>query len=398
MPVAAAGRNSGLWKILVVSPDSTLASALARMLSEHLPYAAVTELREYPTHGALTEALAKLSINLCFVDVSTHRERALMLLDDLSSIDARLPIVGLHSTNDSDYILRTLRQGAIDGLFQPITSDHFLQVVERLAASHRGPTAAVGKLVCVMPAKGACGASTLACNLAVHWRKTSQPKLLLADLDPLTGTVGFQLKLKQTYSFMDALSRAGELDEDVWNGLVQQHSGFDVVPSPEQPVHGIDEGYEPGSLLEFVRSLYQVSVIDSSGAYGAFALGVARYADEILLVTTNELPALQATQRALAYLERNQVDSSRVKVIVNRYRPEIGLSCEVIETALHRPVFHQIPSDYESIQRALMEGKSVPTGNPVGRAMSDLAQRLAGTAPEAATKPKSRGLFSFLRR
>ena len=397
MSVAAAGRNSGLWKILVVSPDATLLAALSRLLAEHLPYASTIELREYPSYAVLADALPKHGINLCFVDVCSQREGALALLENLAALDARLPIVGLHASNDSDYILRTLRRGATDCLFQPLSAEHFLEVLERLSALHRGRAAKLGKLVSVVPAKGACGASTLACNLAVFWHRAGAGRLLLADLDPFTGTVSFQFKVKQTYSFMDALSRSDALDEDVWKGLVQQHAGFDVVPSPEQPVHGIDESFDPGSLLEFVRTLYDVVIADTSGPYGHFALGIARYCDELLLVTTNELPALQSTQRALAYLERNQVDPARVKVVVNRYHPEIGLSREVIETALHRPVFHLIPSDYESIQRALMEGKSAPGGSPVGRAVNELALTLAGKTPAAEAKPRS-GFFSFLRR
>ena len=41
-------------------------------------------------------------------------------------------------------------------------------------------------------------------------------QVLLADLDPLTGTLSFLLKIKSIYSFLDALQRAHELDADLW--------------------------------------------------------------------------------------------------------------------------------------------------------------------------------------
>ena len=50
-----------------------------------------------------------------------------------------------------------------------------------------------------MPAKGAAGATTIACNLAYQCKRLGASKILLADLDPLTGTVSFVLKLKSTY-------------------------------------------------------------------------------------------------------------------------------------------------------------------------------------------------------
>ena len=52
-----------------------------------------------------------------------------------------------------------------------------------------------------MPAKGACGATTIACNLAFQWKRLGAKKILLADLDPLTGTLSFLLKIKSIYSF-----------------------------------------------------------------------------------------------------------------------------------------------------------------------------------------------------
>jgi pilus assembly protein CpaE len=252
-----------------------------------------------------------------------------------------------------------------------------------------------------MPAKGACGASTVACNLAHYAKRSGAKKVLLADLDPLTGTVSFQLKLRQSYSFMEALTRGQHMDEDIWKGLVMNSGGIDVLLAPDQPVHGIDETYSAAAILEFTRSLYDVVIVDSAGAYGQWSLTLARICDELLLVTTNELPALQSTQRALAYLERNRMERSKIRVLVNRYHKDFGLSCDVIEAALHTDVYHLIPSDYQGVQRALVEGKPIPVGCEVGKALQLLAEKLAGKgqapSPPSSASSLSR-MFSFLRK
>ena len=85
----------------------------------------------------------------------------------------------------------------------------------------------------VMPAKGACGASTIACNLAFQWKRHGAKRVLLADLDPLTGTMSFLLKIKSIYSFVDVLMRGGELDHDLWNSMVTHVQGIDVLLAPE---------------------------------------------------------------------------------------------------------------------------------------------------------------------
>ncbi len=70
-----------------------------------------------------------------------------------------------------------------------------------------------------MPAKGGCGASTIASNLA-YQMKRGDKRILLADLDPLAGTLSFLLKIKSNYSFMDALARSHDIDADLWRSVV----------------------------------------------------------------------------------------------------------------------------------------------------------------------------------
>ncbi len=352
------------------------------LLAESLPFSPVMALDEYPTRAILEEILRGHGVSLCFVDVSSRDEWALALLSDLSLLDPKLPIVALHATNQPELILKTLRQGATEFLCAPLTGDQFCTVMERIASVHRARGGSEAKVVCFMPVKGASGASTLACNVAWRWRKLAQAKIVLADLDPLAGTVAFQAKVKQNYSFLDALSRAGELDEDVWKGLVSPKSGVDVLAAPEQPVHGIDGDTNPIGLIQFMRSTYGVVLIDSGGPFGPWNLSLARLCDELVLVTTNELPSLYAAQRALASLQAQRVEPSRIRLVINRFRKEIGLQKELVESALHLEVFHVVPNSHEEVQRAVVEGKPVPLNCPAGKGFLQVAEKLAGKSIE----------------
>jgi len=254
--------------------------------------------------------------------------------------------------------------------------------MERLSrlqpAGHAAGPVSQGKVYCVMPAKGACGASTIASSLAYQWKRLGSAKTLLADLDPLTGTIAFLLKLRSVYSFVDALTRSNSLDEDLWKAIVVPAAGVDVLLSPENPETAIHNLQDASPIVEYARQFYQSVVIDASGVYGDWSLDLARLSDEILLVCTNELPALQAAQRALAYLDRNRIDRGKIHVVVNRFSRDLGLSREMIETALHTEVYQVLPSDYEGVQKALLEGKPIPSTSSFGRSLSALANRLAG--------------------
>jgi pilus assembly protein CpaE len=309
------------------------------------------------------------------------------LIGDLLEADPGLQVVVLMAGKEAD-LLRYLRMGASEFLLSPFNADQIQAAIDRLAKMNPRGAGRMdqAKVLCVMPAKGACGASTIACNLAYQWKRMGSKRILLADLDPLTGTQGFLLKLKSPYSFVDAVSQNVTLDGDVWRALVTTTNGVDVLLSPENPVDALHGSQDATALVEFSRQSYDTVILDANGAYGDWSLTLARLCDELILVATNELPALQAAQRVLAYLDRNRVDRSKVRLIINRYNREVGLSREMIETALHTDIFHLIPSDYEAVQKALIEGKQIPPSSSFGRSLIALADRLAGR-DEAAPQP-----------
>jgi len=223
-------------------------------------------------------------------------------------------------------------------------------------------------------------------------------RVLLADLDPLAGTLSFVLKIKSQYSFIDVLQRSSDIDADLWNAMVTKHQGVDVLLSPETTIEGADDLTDASSIIEYARYNYDLVVLDADGVYGPWSLTQATLSDEILLVTTNELCALQAVQRALTYLENNGVGRWKVRIIVNRYQKEVGLSEEVIGTALNMDVYHLLPSDYEGVQKALMEGKSMPPSSSLGKSLAKLADRIAGREDSARKSTSFAGLLSLFSR
>ncbi|MCX6622740.1 MAG: AAA family ATPase [Acidobacteria bacterium] len=403
MTSASVNKSAKSWNALLISPNRDLVTELTPILLERLPLVPVIDLGVYPPLRTLKEIASSHSPELCFLDVTSDRERAFAVITELTALRPGIQIVAMIGEKDPDLILRCLRQGSSEFLIRPFSVDQVEPTLDRLAKLNGGGESSTpaARIICVMPAKGACGASTIACNLAHQWKRFGGKRILLADLDPLTGTVSFLLKIKSNYSFIDVLARGTNLDADLWKGMVTPSGGVDVMLSPESPVDGINDLHDSSAIIEYSRSNYDAVIVDTSGAYGEWSLTLAGSCDDLLLVTTNELPALQAAQRTLAYLERNRVERAKIKLLINRYNREVGLNKEMIETALHSEVFQLLPSDYEAVQRALMEGKPVPSTSGFGKSLTALADRLNGKReePSAAKKPNGiLGLFSFLNR
>ncbi len=377
--------------ILVICPDRQVSGELAQLLSQLLPACAVNELPHYPVGRAVDEALSSKRPALCFLDMGSNPGMAFAVLEDLLRASPKLLVVSLLPSNDPDVILRCLRQGAAEFLMQPVSADQFgpvLQRLEQLSPALRAQSEGGARIISVMPAKGACGASTIACNLAFEWKKLGK-KVLLADLDPFTGNIAFLLKLKSTYSFLDALSRDGTLDVDLWKGLVANAQGVDVLLPPENAVGTVDELPDPSPIFQFCRQLYDIIIVDTPRPYGNWSIKIASLSDDLLLVTTNELPSLRASQRVLQNFEKDLKDSNKVRILVNRYNPKVGLHEEAIATALQTDVYQLLPIDMDGIEKSLFEGKPAAATTSFGKSITGLAEALSGGQKQA--KREKRG-------
>jgi Flp pilus assembly CpaE family ATPase len=71
-----------------------------------------------------------------------------------------------------------------------------------------------------------------------------------------------------------------------------------------------------GELAAFWRARYDAVLVDTPDVEAAAASGFAAVADQILLVTTNELPALHAARRAISYLDGHIRDRNNLRLIV----------------------------------------------------------------------------------
>lgn len=384
-------------RAIILSPDRALAAELEPLILPELTGSTLSRIEHYPSPQDAAAQVA--DAHLVFLDVISNPEQALAILPELTR-QRGVQILALLGGNNPDAIMKCLRAGAADFLLRPFTSDQaeaaLRKVARQLPMAGTAPPSEITKVIVVMPAKGACGATTVACNLAFQFRRMGAKRVLLADLDPVAGTVSFLLKLKSSFSFMDVLQRGHELDLDLWKATVTTVGGVDILLSPDMVLTGMPQQLDASPILNFARQSYDVVIADTGNAYGEWNLSQARLATDILLVTTNELPALQSAQRALTYLEANKIGKWKTKLVVNRYQPDLGLSREVIGTALHTEVFDTIPSDYEAIQKALMEGKPVLPSTGVGKGIAQLAERLGGPAEKSPKSHSSGGLTKLL--
>jgi len=393
------------WKILILGPSAKLAGGARTLLAQEMPAAQVFEVRSYPETSALPQLFGAQPLSICLLDAATSRETAIALMKEIQRLAPRVAIVAMLEENDPNSVLGCLRGGASEFLIHPFAAAQLEEAALKLMQAFPELAASTGqaRVVAVLPAKGGCGASTLAWNLAQQKKRFNAKRVLLADLDPLCGTLAFLMKAKPAYTFMDALQRAHQLDADVWRGLVQTADGLDVLHAPDSPIEGIYEPPDPAAMIEFARSLYDLAVLDCGSAYGPWNTRLAQLADDVVLVASSDPAAVRSAKRALDSLSARHVPLSRIKLVANR-EPK-GADPQKLAEAVGLPLAQAIPADPDTLHAALIEGKPAATGTPFAKGIAQLAATLAGAS--AADKPAEKSpakaaglanLFGLLRR
>jgi len=382
------------WKPLIVCPSDDMARRLGSALSA-LGFVDVPRLAEYPPLGAMAATAAQHGANICFLDAAANLEHALGLISEAAPA---MTVVPLNPRNDPEMMLRALRRGAADFLSDP-TAAQAGAILERLSAKQHASETDQAAVVCaVVPGKPGSGASTLAVQLAGEAKRTGLERVLLADLDAMTGSIGFQLKLSSDFSVEDAAQDAARLDDDLWRRLTVGCQGFEVVLAPAAAAPRIRLGQaEMLDLLRFLKPRYDAVILDLPGAAAALETAGAQQAQHLLLVTTNELAGLHATRRSLEFLERGGVERSRLRLIVNRYNPRSGLRRADVRATLGLEPYAVVGDDYGAVQNAILEGKPAAPGTPLSRGVNALAVALWG-AQSAPAAPRPGGWLSLLGR
>jgi MinD-like ATPase involved in chromosome partitioning or flagellar assembly len=127
----------------------------------------------------------------------------------------------------------------------------------------------------------------VAVNTALSLTRKKEAKVLLADLDLDHGTCQFLLKQRSGYCVFDALERVSEL-ETFWSGITPPSGGLDVLGSAIARERAAIEPARVRGLIDFVRKLYDVVVMDTAGAIDAVTLQAGR-ADRIGLPVRSDL-------------------------------------------------------------------------------------------------------------
>lgn len=249
-----------------------------------------------------------------------------------------------------------------------------------------------GGLVVVFAAKGGCGKTTIATNLATVLNDDGARSVALVDLDLEFGDVAVALRLTPQNTLVDAVALKRLDPMNIGGLLTPYRPKLDCVLAPVEPGDAEKIPVELVSqLLDALLATHEYVVVDTPSQLSEAVLAAMDKAHHFILLTTPEITALKNLRLTLDMLDLLGYDPNARSIVFNRSDARSGLSAADVESAIKTTISSRIPSSYD-VPASINKGVPIAQANPkhpVSAAIRELAATQI-TGGSAVTKSSHR--------
>ncbi|WP_027183889.1 AAA family ATPase [Desulfovibrio inopinatus] len=332
-------------------------------------------------------------------DIGADLEQVRSLMESHPDID----VFFISEKMDNDVLLAAMRAGVREFFKDPPDEEELRLALwrfkERREKLKEHVQSKQGMLINVIGAKGGVGTTTLAVNLADSFGRIDEvSSVVLIDMNLPYGEVELFLDLKPKFHWGEVVSNISRLDATYLMSVLTRHpSGLYVLPPPSQ-LEDLQSATPENiaSILEMMRGLFDVIVIDLGMYLDEVTLKVMEVSDTILLTSVQNLTCLANVKRFLEHFRQPDMNwEEKIHIVVNRYLADCDLTVADMEETMEKKSFWQIPNDYKATLDAINQGQTLFVNapkQPVTKSVEGLARELL---PQKEKKKKGLGLFGL---
>jgi len=361
----------------------------------------------------------ELDPDVILMDINMPDIDGISATESIRQKSPHIQVVILSVQGDQNYMRRAMLAGARDFLTKPPMGDELISAVRRAGEMARlersknaqariapvAPNGAIGasvsalglaqgKIVTVYSPKGGTGCTTLAVNLALALHN-EDTRVVLVDANLQFGDVAVFVNEQGKNTIIDLAPRVDELDPDIVEEIMIKHepSGIHILAAPQRPEMAEKVSADQfGKVLNYLRRMYAYVVVDTAPILTDITLSAIDASDTIVLITTQDIPAIKNARLFLDLLQTMGIDRERIVFTMNRFDKRIAITPERVGENLKQEIKAVVPLDERVVIPAVNRGVPFMLDNksqPVARGVFGLAEAVRAqlAAVEASEAP-----------
>ena len=251
------------------------------------------------------------------------------------------------------------------------------------------------RIIVVTSGKGGVGKTTTAINLGAAINNFGKDALII-DGNISTPNVGVHFGSPEVpVSLNHVLSKKA----DAFEAVYEHDSGLKIIPSSLSMSESTKT--RPEKLKDFRKEFSDLSdyiIVDSAAGLGDEAISALDLAEEVIIVTNPEMPAITDALKTIKMAQDK--DKKVVGVIMSRIRNDrLEMEPETVKEMLEIPILGMIPEDL-TIKDSLIQKDAVIHTHPkskAARAYKEIAAKILDIDYDSDTESPSfwKRLFSW---
>ncbi len=347
---------------IIIFDKSDLSSELTEIYLKELDE--VREIKVFSDYIKGCEECQTCKPDIVIVDVTENSEFAFEIIQKLSQ--ASIPVVATSLKTSSATLIKAFRNGAKEFLPKPVLKQDLHNAIKKLSEPITMHESNECKIISVFSGKGGCGKTTIATNLALELAKQTGKKTALVDLNFCLGEVSHFLNIKNSFNLSNLLTNIEKADSETIINAFQKPSKTDFFVLSESSVgESLSTATFPkiSKLFKILKETFSYIIVDTPSTAEEKIFKTLQASDYVLYITAVNINSIKNSKRCIELLKERNIDTKKIKVILNRYVENDELSSEEIEKELGLSVYKKIPNNYYTVMSAINKGIAVSEEN-----------------------------------
>lgn len=312
--------------------------------------------------------IPKVKPDIVLMDINMPILNGLEATEKITSEFPEVTVIIMSVQGENEYLKKAMFYGAKEYIIKPFNYESLVETIKVTYEKYKYKqnkneineiSIKEGKVISFFSSKGGVGKSVLSLNCGIVLSKERNKKILLIDMDLQFGDISMLINQFNQKNILDVIDENQcESYETIKPYLFKYDEKLDILFAPNKPEAAEYINKESiNKIINAVIKQYDFIIIDTGINFNDNTLYALDASHTILYISTMDIVSLKNTKLGLKVMESLGYDKNKVKLVINRFTSDYGVSKKDVDEIFKDNIFAMLPSEEKTVNISVNEGK-----------------------------------------